>query len=412
MELVFVTEARFIKNSKGEFYGDYSYNYILWKRYLTSFNTVKILARVQYIKDYKGDVQKKASGDGVEFIEIPFYIGPLGFLKKRKEIHKVIKNSINNNNVYICRIPGNIGNIAIKYLNECNIPFGVEVVGDPWDVFAPGSIKHPLRFYFRIKGYLDLKRNVFNAAAILYVTQKTLQQRYPIQKGVFSTSVSDVIVKNNLIQSDFFNISDSNVRIDDDLILLKPKKHVEKKQYLLISVGSLEQMYKAPDVVLKTIKRLNNTEICFKLIWLGDGIYKKKIQDLAKQLCIDEFVDFKGNVSAEDVRDYMLQSDVFILASRTEGLPRVVIEAMASGLPCVGTNVGGIPELLESTVLVPKNDPQALFEKIKDLITNPDFYNEQAERNLIESMNYSENILSAKRKKFYEYLINFKKNFA
>ncbi len=387
MKLIFVTEARFIKDAKGNVYGESSFNFELWARYLTTFSEVIVMARTRYDPNYIGKTNQLSSRKEVSFIELPYFIGPLQFLKKRREVNAKIKQIIKDiDAVFICRIPGIIGNISIHYLNKRKIPFGVEVVGDPWDVFAPGSVKHPLRFYFRWKGYLDLKRNAVKASAALYVTNNKLQERYPVRSGVFQTAASNVI-------------------IEDDLIKSQPKLHVLKDHYSLISVGSLEQMYKAPDVVLKAIKGLNDDGVPCKLVWLGDGIYKTQMQNLAKELGIVDYVDFKGNVGINEVREYLLAADIFVLASRTEGLPRAVIEAMAVGLPCIGTRVGGIPELLENKALIPKDDSKALTEKIKSLITEPTFYNEQAERNLIESAHYKESILKEKRKDFYNYLI-------
>lgn len=387
MKLVFVTEARFIKDTKGNFYGESSFNFELWERYLTVFSEVIVMARVRLDVNYIGKANLKSSTGKVSFIELPYFIGPLQYLINSKAIKAQIKESIDSiTAVYICRVPGTIGNLAIKYLRLQKIPFGIEVVGDPWDVFAPGSINHPLRFYFRWKGYFDLKRNASMASAALYVTKNKLQQRYPVSLGVFQTAAS-------------------NVKIKDELIRAQPEVHVIKTNYSLISIGSLEQIYKAPDVVLKAIKALHNEGVSCKLVWLGDGMYKTQMQNLAKELGIGDYVDFKGNVGANEVREQLLAADIFVLASRTEGLPRAVIEAMAVGLPCVGTNVGGIPELLEGKALIPKDDPIALAEKIKILISEPFFYNEQSARNLMESENYKESILCKKREEFYNYLI-------
>ena len=386
MKLVFVTEARFIKDAKGNFYCESSFNFELWERYLTAFSQVIVMARTQFVANYIGSENHISSGPRVSFIEIPYFIGPLQYLKKRKKINAKIKESVENiNAVFICRIPGTIGNLAINYLNLKKKYFGVEIVGDPWDVFSPGSVKHWLRFYFRWKGYFNLKRNVAKASAALYVTENALQKRYPVSLNVYQTAAS-------------------NVKIKD--VLIKAKEHILKEQYTLISVGSLEQMYKSPDIVLRAIKTLNDEGISCKLIWLGDGIYKIQMQKLAKELGISEYVNFRGNVSVNEVRKHLLASDIFILASSTEGLPRAVIEAMAVGLPCIGTKVGGIPELLEKEVLIPKNNARALVEKIKNLIVEPTFYNQQASRNLLNAQKYTESVLTEKRAAFYNYLIN------
>lgn len=390
MKLVFVTEARFTKDAHGNIYGESSFNFELWDRYLLAFSEVIVMARVIENTRFIGENTHLSSAKNVSFIELPYYVGPFQYLQKRKALNNKIKEVVENTDaVYICRIPGNISDITIKYLNQLDIPFGAEVVGDPWDVFAKGSISHPLRSYFRWKGYLDLKKNVKKASAVLYVTKNKLQERYPAAASAFQVSASNVKIKESLI-------SNENI------------KFVPKDTYTILSIGSLEQMYKSPDVVIKAIKMIKDQGISCNLVWLGDGIYKEKMEVLARQLGVENHVDFKGNVSSEMVREYLLKADVFVLASRTEGLPRAMIEAMSVGLPCVGTNVGGIPELLEESVLVQKDNPKMLAEKIVSLIQNEKIYNEQSLRNLEESMSYSESILQKKRQTFYDYLINIK----
>ena len=166
MKLVFVTEARFIKDANGNFYGESSFNYGLWQRYLLAFSEVVVMARIKYDNNYSGDNAHLSSGSKVSFIELPYYIGPLQYLKKYKKLKNKIAKSLKDiDAVFICRIPGAIGTLVINYLNKKNKPYGVEVVGDPWDVMAPGSIKHVLRFYFRCACYLKLKKNLKKAAA-------------------------------------------------------------------------------------------------------------------------------------------------------------------------------------------------------------------------------------------------------
>lgn len=390
MELVFVTEARFIKNKLGDYYGDSSFNYELWNRYLESFSKITVMARVKIDDDFGTDSSKLSSGKNVSFIDLPYYIGPLSYLLNLRKLKKLIKQNIcKYNAAFICRVPGNIGDLAIRYLIKENKKFGLEVVGDPWDVFASGSVQHPLRTYFRRKSYNSLKYNVRNAAAVLYVTNKNLQERYPTS-------------------SNTFQISASNVKITDDLIADHPKIHSFKKEYQLISIGSLDQMYKAPDILVKAIKKLRDEDLICNLLWLGNGRFKNDMELLAKELNIESQITFPGNVSKEQVQRYLEESDLFVLASRTEGLPRAVIEAMAIGLPCIGTDVGGIPELLSKEVLVQKNDVFALGTKIASLIRNPEFYNTQAKLNLNEACNYKEDVLRHRRKQFYEYLINLR----
>ncbi len=130
----------------------------------------------------------------------------------------------------------------------------------------------------------------------------------------------------------------------------------------------------------------------------------------AQKVGVADRVNFVGNMdSAQDVRDYLDTADLFLLPSRQEGLPRAMIEAMARGLPCIGTKIGGIPELLDESALVPVNDPKSLAEKIELFLTTPRLANAQASRNLKETQHYALESLEARRTEFYRYLKGFRK---
>lgn len=379
MKLFFATEARFVKRH-GLFYSLGGFSYHLWRRYLEHYDQIIVIARVTYDSTIAVNDSMLASYNNVSFIELPYYVGFSGYIKNRKHIHSIIRSNIDKNSCYICRLPGQIGGAVIDELNKEHIGYACEVVGNPWDVFSRGSIHHPLRPLIRIYSTLLLKQQVKNACACLYVTKSTLQNKYPVQDQVFSVGVSDVIIKD----SDFASA---------------PKILQKKDDYKLISVGSLAQMYKAPDVVLKAMSILKQKGISLSLTWLGDGKYKKEMIELANTLQLN--VDFRGNVSPNIVSDCLGCSDIFILVSRTEGLPRAIIEAMAHGLPCIGSRVGGIPELLDESVLVKKNSPKQLANLIEKMINDLDFTNNQSINNLFKAQAYREDILSEQRNSFF-----------
>lgn len=390
MKLIFATEARFVKDAEGNFYGFAAFDQELWDRYLNVFSEIRIVARVLTVDKYSGDFECITLNDHVKFVELPYVIGLKEYFLKRKQIKKVIKKLVSDNKEerFICRIPGSIGSMVISELNNIQKPYAVEVVGDPWEVFAPGGVRHLFRPLIRIGSTLNLKQNVKNASTVLYVTKNTLQKRYPSRNAKFTTFAS-------------------NVKLEETNVVKVPKSLKKKDTYQIISIGSLSQMYKSPDIVLKTIKQLNDEGITCYLTWLGGGVFLKSMQSLANELGIAHLVNFKGDVSKEEVRADLLHSDLFVLASKTEGLPRVIIEAMSAGLPCIGTRVGGIPELLDEEVLVAKNNENELAAKMNKLLTDREFYNWQAKRNLKESENYTETILSERRNQYYNYILNY-----
>ena len=109
----------------------------------------------------------------------------------------------------------------------------------------------------------------------------------------------------------------------------------------------------------------------------------KKIKDLAQELGIDKSVHFLGH--RDDIPQLLSLSDLLVLPSYTEGLPLVILEAMAAGLPVVATPVGGIPEVVihqETGFLVAVEDVQALGDVIFKLLQNPLLKNEIGNKGL------------------------------
>ena len=414
MVLFFATEARFIKNKQGIVYAvDKSFSYDLWKRYLGSFSEIHVIARVNFESNFEDNKNTISSGNNVFFKEIPYYIGWFGFIKKYYSFKSSVKKIVyESEGVFICRVPGVVGTSVIKRLIKLNKKFGLEVVGDPWEVIETGKFKIPFKTLIKYKLYFDLKNQIKNASAVLYVTKETLQKRYPPSENQFTTNISDVKInnrdsnkdKNNSLINDQFVTYVSNVKLinrDIDFI----KKIPTNSNFKIISVGSLAQLYKGPDVLIKAVSILKQRGINCKLTWLGDGKFLDEIKKLSINCGVYNNVEFIGNVPSETVFQYLENSDLFVLASRTEGLPRAIVEAMSVGMPCVATRVGGIPELLEESVLVEKDDEISLANKIQYLFENPDFFNYQAKRNYEESKNYLEDVLNLKRRAFFEFLI-------
>lgn len=114
-----------------------------------------------------------------------------------------------------------------------------------------------------------------------------------------------------------------------------------------------------------------------------DGAYLNYLKDMAQELGIDKSVRFLGHRS--DIPQLLALSDILVLPSYTEGLPLVILEAMAAGLAVVATPVGGIPEVVihqETGFLVPVEDVLALGDAIFKLLQNPLLKNEMGNKGL------------------------------
>ena len=126
---------------------------------------------------------------------------------------------------------------------------------------------------------------------------------------------------------------------------------------------------KGVDVLLRAMSLLVDRFPKLQLYVVGDGPLRSQLEREARDRAIDARVCFAG--IDPEVHPWLSSTDVFVLPSRSEGMGRVLQEAMASGVAVVASRVGGIPELVRdgvSGLLVDPDDPAALAEAIGDLL--------------------------------------------
>jgi glycosyltransferase involved in cell wall biosynthesis len=178
-----------------------------------------------------------------------------------------------------------------------------------------------------------------------------------------------------------------------------PKQH---GPYQLVSVGSLAQMYKGPDVLIEAVARCVRVGLDVTAVIVGDGKFRPALMSQVERAGLASRIQFRGQVTpGEPVRRILDAADLFVLPSRTEGLPRALIEAMARGLPCIGSAVGGIPELLDAGELVPAGDAVALAASIERVLRNPLRMEAMSRRNLACAREFSASIVDERRRRFY-----------
>lgn len=386
MDLVVALEHRYERTSDGKVWTQTMFAHNFWVRYLEVFDQVRVVARVREVLAVPSD-WKRADGEGVSFAAVPYYIGPWQYLLRAKQVQRAAVNAVGASDAVIMRVSSQIGNCIEPLLRRTGHPYGVEVVSDPYDAFAPGSIKHPLSPFFRWWSPRQLRHQCAGASAATYVTEHALQRRYPPAESAFSTFYSDV-------------------ELPDSAFVAFPRLPRQgSRTFTLVIVGTLAQLYKAPDVLIDAVAACVLEGLDLKLILVGDGKHRTELEARAATLGLGERVCFRGQLTAgDDVRKQLDQADLFVLPSHQEGLPRAMVEAMARGLPCIGSTVGGIPELLPPEDMVPPGDVAALANKIHEVVTDPERMACMSARNLEKAKEYTEEVLHEQRRAFYCYV--------
>lgn len=384
MNVLVATEAHFISAGDGRIYsttGGRNYNF--WRRYLEVFDTLTVIARVKPGNHLPES--NLATGPNVAFIPLPDYVGPLQYAKHHAASQAGVRTGVKRE-ATILRVPGMIGSLVWRQAVKQGQPYAVEVVGDPYDVFAPTGVQHMLRPLFRWFFPRRLRQQCWRACAAAYVTKHYLQRRYPPAPSTFSIHCSDV-------------------ELPDDAFIAHPRSMRNMESATLISVGTLRQLYKGTDTLIEALHHCVCNGLDLRLVIVGDGKWRSELESRVSRLGLTDRISFLGQLPAgEAVRAELDASDLFVLPSRTEGLPRALVEAMARGLPCVASNVGGIPELLSADDMVVPDQPLALANKIHEVVTNPERMLQMSASNLEKAREYSNHLLQTQRRTFYEYV--------
>lgn len=386
MRIVVSCEQRYLRTPDGRIWSTTGAANGFWQRYRAVFGHVRVVARVE---DCPGRpaAAHRVDGDGVEVYPVPHYLGPLQYLLRRRRLRAALRDCCEPGDAVLLRVPSSIGTMLHRVLQRRRVPFGLEVVGDPYDAFAPGASRHPLRPLLRRWFTRRLRAQCRNASAVSYVTERALQARYPAATGAVTAAYS-------------------SIQLDDTAFVERPRPlGLPRVAVRLVSVGSLEQPYKGIDTLIEAMPMLVRAGLEAHLVHLGDGRCRADLERLVRERRLGGRVAFAGAVPpGAAVRLFLDDADLFVLPSRTEGLPRALVEAMARALPAVGTSVGGVPELLSGAQLVPPGDPVALAYAITALAADPQAMAAASARNLARAGNYAAGTLARRRADFYRAL--------
>ncbi len=390
MKVLVSASARFAIAPNGTLWTpNASLRYAFWARYLEVFDGARLVVRAKSENDIPHD-WVQADGPGIEVVALPHFVGPIQFARHLRRVRNIINAALTHPDATMLRLPCVVGNELWRQL-EPDRPYGVEVVGDPQDVFAAGAVRHPLSPLLHWWWPRTLRAQCGDATAATYVTEHTLQRRYPASINAFRTHYSSVD-----LPADAF--------VDHPRDYTQASAYSVKKPLKIITVGSLSQLYKAPDVLIDAVAQCVKSGLNLELTLVGDGAFRERLQTQVSRLGLQNRIHFAGQISAHDVRKHLDHSDLFVLPSRTEGLPRAMIEAMARALPCIGSFIGGIPELLAEEDLVEAGDHRMLAQRITRLYQQPHMLTRMSIRNFERAHHYQTEILRERRTALYRHV--------
>lgn len=369
-----------------------SYNTDFFQRYLEVFDSVKLIARVEDVKTVPEDFSRVDS-DKIEVVVLQNFTGLTGALKNIFSLNKVFWNLVKEpQNQFLLRVPGLIQTLFWIHCLIKNKEYGLEVIVDPALDFDPKSYGSNFGYIFKYLVACILKIQCRKAYVTSYVTSHTMQKSYPPgNKNTFSFSSLDIGEE----AFQFANKLKENIENQPEVL----------KKATFSFTGDLSRPYKGLDLLIKSMSFLQQKGYEVTLIVIGGGTMKEFYIDMINKLNLSGQVEFVGLIcDPKKIYHLLSTSDIFVLPSRREGLPRAIIEAMAVGLPCVSTNIAGIPEIMEERFMVDMEDQKSLNEKIEVLLNNKKIRLEASLRNSEVAKKYDRIKLTNLRKEFYLYL--------
>ncbi len=366
---------------------------ILLGRYMPVYEELSLAVRVKEVDSSFFSESKikyvKMDFPQVRIIEIPFGRGGKDYINNLIKIKRLLKSSIKDFDLAIIRIPSIYAFTVLHYVSKRKIPYAVEVVADSYDLCKSAS-----SFMVKFAEYIMHKQQrkyCKNALGVAYVTKQYIQKHYPSGKNVSVISNYSSIE----LKSDWYT-SNRNYPQNGSFKIIHVAYHV----FLNSSKGHKE--------LIDVLAQLKLEQLKPSIILVGNASTsdKNEIIAYARSQGVDSQITFAGFLGRSDLHSLLKEVDLAVLLTKSEGLPRVIIEAMAVGLPCVSTRVGGIPELLDDEFMLEMSDISGFAEAIKQLMCDKKLYEQTSLANFERSQLYEASALDKKRTMFYMELKN------
>jgi glycosyltransferase involved in cell wall biosynthesis len=394
MKVLVTDNAHLYRTIDGKYYTPSIYGYEFFQRYLNVFDEVRFVSKTKHVDSIDKEKFLLLSCEGLEIYELPWYQGIRGLLKNIFKLTSKYRKVCDGCDCYIFRVAQIESYLTYIFAKRRKKPYALEVVNDP-------AAFTNMKGVFRWLNVNMLKFMIKKANGVAYVTQNYLQQLYPSRARREGES------------ENYFESSYSSIDLSEGDIQKKHKKFQgSTSEFKIIHIAnSIVGDLKGHKTLIKATKIVTEKGYNISVCFVGDGVSTSEFKEYANKLGITDNIHFIGRLhSKADVMKKLDESDLFVFPSYTEGLPRVIIEAQAVGLPCLATPVGGTPELLSEKYLFQPNDSENFAKMIIHLINNPDELEQMSKDNIVVAKKYTKEKLTEKRNRFYSKLYNISRN--
>lgn len=371
MKLLFVHDHPF-RRVDGALYSIGSLNNNILNRYTSYCDSLTVVARI---------IDEKSVHDRWSHItdeKVQIYGG-----KQLK--YRGLEQKIQECDKMIVRLPSFLGNEALRLNKKYKKPCLIEIVGCAWGAMWNHGIKGKIIAPYM---FIKTKKPVKNAPYVLYVTDEFLQKRYPTLGK--SIGCSDV------------EITDLDNMIEEKRL---QKINAQNGELVIGTVAAIDVKYKGQEYIIKALGELKKRGINrFRYMLVGNGsdVYLK---DVAERYGVSDKVHFLGGMPHEKVFEWLDSIDIYAQPSKTEGLPRAVIEAMSRGLPVIGSETGEIPQLISGESCFKVGDYKAIAAILENL--NAERLVKMSMENFKRAHDFEKSMLDKKRNDFYREFIAF-----
>ncbi|GAB6858990.1 glycosyltransferase [Microbacterium xylanilyticum] len=329
-----------------------------WAPYVRAFGDVKILARVE---DARSDEGLPVEGEGVRVVRLPYYAGlthvPLGQLRVRRKLRSVGKAG----DIFILRLPELMSIAAAVRAKSIGATIVSLLVADPRDMGR--TLPRPLSLLSGRVLWVLASRIIRSSRGVVYVSQRYLQEVCPPPPGAAVLARSNVILGDSWLQK-------------------TGRTAPPTSQWRLVTVGTLEHRAKGMDFLIDVVIEGRRRGMDVSLTIVGSGRTLPALRERAAG--VGEAIRFTGQIhDREELASLLDASDVYVSGSRSEGLPRATVEAMARGLPVITTDAGASRELVAPGAVVAVDDRRAFLAVLERLMSDDVWYRALSAENLV-----------------------------